>query len=75
VALIELIYALHSEGTFNNGASDLKDIAAYFEHVFNINLGQYRRTFLEIRIRKSDRTKFINSLKESLTKKMNDTDI
>ncbi|WP_262732680.1 RteC domain-containing protein [Gaetbulibacter sp. NE] len=74
VALIELLYALHSQGVFNNGATDLKDIALYFESVFNINLGQYRRTFLEIRIRKTNRTKFINSLKESLVKRMDDTD-
>ena len=32
VALIELIYALHTEGVFNNGAADLKNIAEYFEH-------------------------------------------
>ena len=58
VALIELVYALHTEGVFNNGAADLKDIAEYFEHIFEIDLGQYRRTFLEIRTRKADRAKF-----------------
>ena len=68
------MYALHSEGVFNNGAADLKDIAEYFEHVFEIDLGQYRRTFLEIRVRKSERTKFINSLKENLTKRMDNSD-
>lgn len=30
VALTELIYALHSEGVFNNGAVDLKDIVECF---------------------------------------------
>ncbi|MGC4041964.1 MAG: RteC domain-containing protein [Flavobacterium sp.] len=74
VALTELLYALHSEGVFNNGAVDLKDIAEYFEHIFEIDLGQYRRTFLEIRTRKSDRTKFINSLRETLIKRMDDAD-
>jgi hypothetical protein len=74
VALTELLYALHSEGVFNNGATDLKDIAEYFEHIFEINLGQYRRTFLEVRVRKGERTKFINSLKERLVKRMDDTD-
>ena len=34
VALIELLYALHSEKVFNNGTSDLKDIAEYFEKIF-----------------------------------------
>ncbi|KGO82394.1 tetracycline regulation of excision, RteC [Flavobacterium cauense R2A-7] len=74
VALTELLYALHSEGTFNNGAVDLKDIAEYFEQIFEIDLGQYRRAFLEIRARKSDRTKFISSLNETLLKRMDNAD-
>lgn len=74
VALIELLYALHTEGVFNNGASDLKDVAEYFENIFNIDLGQYHRAFLEIRMRKSDQTKFLNALKEKLVKRMQNTD-
>ncbi|WP_300564793.1 RteC domain-containing protein [Flavobacterium sp.] len=74
VALTELLYAFHSEGVFNNGAVDLKDIAEYFEYTFDIDLGQYRRTFLEIRARKTERTKFINSLNETLLKRMENAD-
>lgn len=74
VALIELIYALHTEGVFNNGAADLKEIAEYFEHTFEIDLGQYRRVFLEIRARKSDRTKFLTTLNDSLQKRMENSD-
>ncbi|NHM07641.1 tetracycline regulation of excision, RteC [Flavobacterium sp. CYK-4] len=74
VALTELLYALHSEGTFNNGAVDLKDIAEYFEHIFDVDLGQFRRTFLEIRARKNDRTKFLISLNETLMKRMDNAD-
>lgn len=74
VALIELIYALHTEGVFNNGAADLKDIAEYFEHTFEIDLGQYRRVFLEIRARKSDRIKFLTTLNDSLQKRMENSD-
>ena len=74
VSLTELLYALHSQGVFNNGAVDLKDIAEYFEHIFEIDLGQYRRTFLEIRTRKTDRSKFITSLNESLIKRMDNAD-
>lgn len=65
---------MHTEGVFNNGTSDLKDIAEYFENIFNIDLGQYHRAFLEIRMRKSDQTKFLNSLKETLIKRMEKTD-
>ena len=74
VALTELLYALHSEGVFNNGAADLKDIAEYLEHVFEIDLGQYRRTFLEIRVRKTERSKFLTSLNEALLKRMDNSD-
>ena len=74
VALTELLYALHSEGVFNNGAVDLKDMAEYFEHIFEIDLGQYCRAFLEIRARKNDKTKFISTLNEALLKRMENSD-
>ena len=74
VALIEILYAFHTKGVFNNGAAELKEIASYLEEIFQIDLGQYRRTFLEIRDRKSDKTKFISSLVEELMKRMEDTD-
>ena len=74
VSLTEMIYAFHTKGVFNNGAAELKDIASYFEEIFHIDLGQYRRTFLEIRNRKSDKTKFINALEEELLIRMEETD-
>lgn len=74
VALTELLYALHTEGVFNNGAADLKDIAEYFEYIFEIDLGQYRRAFLEIRARKSEKTKFITNLNHQLLKRMDNLD-
>ena len=74
VELIELIYALHTEGVFNNGASGLKEITNFFETVFNIELGQFHRVFLEIRSRKSDRTKFLNTLQNKLIIRMEDAD-
>ena len=74
VSLTEIMYAFHTKGVFNNGAAELKEIASYFEEIFHIDLGQYRRTFLEIRERKSDKTKFINALEEELLKRMEETD-
>lgn len=73
-ALIELIYALHSHGAFENGRADIKDIAASFEHLFGVELGDYYRTFLELRMRKTGRTKFLHSLIQSLTKKMDEAE-
>lgn len=74
VSLIELIYALQTDGVFNNGNADLKDIAEYFQEVFNVELGQYRRTFLEIRTRKEERAKFISSLRDKLIGRMDESD-
>lgn len=74
VALTELLYALNSEAVFNNGNADIKDIANYLEYVFDIDLGDYYRTFLELRMRKTSRTKFLSSLTDSLIKKMDEAD-
>ncbi|PIF60619.1 RteC domain-containing protein [Flavobacterium sp. 11] len=74
VELIELIYALHTEGVFNNGTSGLKEVITYFETAFNIDLGQFNRVFLEIRNRKSERTKFLNTLKNKLMIRMDEAD-
>ena len=72
--LIELIYALHTSGAINSGAADIKEVALVCEQMFNVNLGDYYRTFLEIRSRKINQTKFIDKLKESLTNKMLESD-
>jgi hypothetical protein len=74
VELIELIYALHTEGVFNNGTSGLKEVTTLFEFAFNIDLGQFHRVFLEIRNRKSERTKFLNTLKNKLMIRMDEAD-
>lgn len=74
IYLIELVYALHSTDVINNGMADIKDIAYFVERVFKIDLGDYYRAFLEIRMRKNGRTKFLDTLKEELIKRMDETD-
>ena len=74
VALVELIYAFQAKGVYNNGAAELQEIVTYFEEMFQIDLGQFRRTFLEIRERKTDKTKFICALEQELIKRMNEKD-
>lgn len=74
VGIIELIYALHTEGVFNHGAADLKEITGFFTKAFAIDLGQFHRTFSEITSRKSERTKFLNTLSSNLLKRMEDND-
>lgn len=73
-ALIEIIYAFHSHASLDNGKPDIKEIAANFEQIFNIDLGDYYKTYLEIKMRKTSRTKFLDALKESLLKRMDSAD-
>lgn len=73
-ALIELMYGLQTAGVFNESKADIRQIAAVFESVFNIELGDYYRTYQAIRIRKKNRTSFIDALKDSLVQRMDDTD-
>lgn len=68
-ALVELIYALYAMGSINNGRSEIRELAAFFEQAFNIRLSDIYRTYLEIKIR-STPTKFIDSLKTALLHKM-----
>lgn len=74
VALIELLYSLHYQGVFDNGNADIRLIAKYFESAFNINLGNFYQTYLELRNRKMNPTKFLDTLRETLTKKMDEQD-
>ncbi|TWI18806.1 RteC domain-containing protein [Sphingobacterium siyangense] len=73
-ALTELIYALHSQGAFDNGNADIKVVAKTFETVFNVDLGDFYHTFMELKSRKINRTKFIDSLRDALIRKMDELD-
>jgi len=68
--LIELIYALDTEGCFDHGKVPLTQIAAYFECVFNIDLGNnIARNFYDMRIRQLP-TPFLDRLREEIRKRM-----
>lgn len=73
-AMIELIYALHSQGVFDNGNADIKVIAKAFERTFNLDLGDFYHTFMELRSRKINRTKFLDNLRDTLIRKMDEQD-
>lgn len=74
VGLVELIYALHTEGVFNEGKARLTNIARFFENCFGIELGNTRRQFIEIRGRKSAPTRFLDSLAGKLMLRMVEED-
>jgi hypothetical protein len=73
-ALIESIYALHTQKAFNNGKADIVEIAKYFEKVFDIELGDIYRAFNEIKNRKINKTKFLDTLSENLHKRFEEQD-
>ena len=73
-ALVELIYALHSSQSINDGKDGIKKIAQLFESMFDIDLGDVYHTFSEVRSRKIEQTKFLDHLKDSLLSKMKEID-
>ena len=74
VALVELIYALHSSKAINDGKSELNSLIALFEKIFNIDLGDYSRTFIDVRSRKKERARFLDFLKQHLLVRMDKSD-
>ncbi len=72
--LIELIYALQALGAIKSGTAGIKEMASACEDIFELKLGNVYRTFLEIRERKIDQTKFIDRLKATLLRRMEETD-
>ncbi len=75
VALIELLYALYQTNCFNGGNVDLAEIFRWAENSLSINLGNYHKTLGEIRLRKSERTKFLLLLRQNLEQYLNELDI
>ncbi len=73
-AATELIYGLHSQGVFNNANTDIVAIVRFFENHFNIDLGDFYHTFLELKARKMNRTKFLDNLRDALIKRMDEQD-
>jgi hypothetical protein len=67
IDLVELIYALHLSKKINHGNSDIKELAATFGKMFNQDLEEnVYRWYVDIKNRKTVRSKFINQLSESL---------
>ena len=71
IDLIELIYALHESKVFDNGQADIKEITHVFEKAFQIDLGDnITRSFIDIKNRKTDQTRFLNQLQAALETKI-----
>ncbi|WP_052823423.1 RteC domain-containing protein [Neotamlana sedimentorum] len=68
------MHSIVRTGVINSGTADIKEEASMCEQVFNIDLGNYYHTFIEIRSRKINNTKFLDKLKESLIDRMEESD-
>lgn len=72
--LIELIYALHAANVCNNGSADIKQIASSFETLLGVNLGDYYRVFVNIRLRKTGQATFLEQLRTNFLKRVQELD-
>lgn len=71
--LVELLYGIFYTSALNNGTLNLKQIATFLETTFDISIGDFYRTYLQMRIRKN-RTAFLNRMKKVLEEKMDELD-
>ncbi len=74
VYLIELIYALKASGVLNGGNAEIKEIALFMDALMPKKLTDYYRTFQEIRLRKKNRTVFLDLMKERLERWMEESE-
>ncbi|MCD0456318.1 RteC domain-containing protein [Chryseobacterium sp. LC2016-27] len=74
VALTELLYSLHQSNCFNGGHADLAEVFRWAENALHINLGNYHKTLAEIRLRKTERSKFLTLLQDNLNQYLDDMD-
>ena len=66
---IELIYGLHHNKVVNSGNKEVKEIAKTFCKAFNLDIEeQVYRYFIDIKRRKINKTRFLNSMAENLNK-------
>lgn len=74
VALTELLYALYQTKCFNAGKAEPAEVFRWAETALNINLGNYHKTLSEIKLRKADRTKFLNLIKQNMELYLDNSD-
>lgn len=73
-ALTELLYALYQTRCFNGGQADLAEVFRWAEKSLNVDLGNFHKTLGEIRLRKTERTKFLSLLQQNFSQYLDDLD-
>ncbi len=72
--VVEFCYALCASGRINNGNVNIKEFTLAIQDLLNIKNNNYYHVFGEVKARKINRTKFMDLLKESLLKYMDNQD-
>jgi hypothetical protein len=70
MGLVELIYALHEMGVFNNGKAGLGKIMRFIEKIFSVSLGNTSKAFQQLLSRKMSYTSFIDKMKDKLLQRI-----
>lgn len=70
-SLVELMYGLQCSGYINNGNVSLQQIAFLLEKCFNFKLDNFSTVFQDIKLRKKNKTQFLDHMKETIIKKIN----
>lgn len=69
--LIELIYALHNQKVINDGNADIKEVAQQLCITLNVEYNDnIYRYYHDIKRRKSNKTRFLQSLNDNLIQKL-----
>lgn len=71
--IVELGYALHASGFFNNGKASIKEIMHLLSATLKVNLGKFYDTSIQLRERKNP-AQFLDELKTSLIRYFNQFD-
>jgi hypothetical protein len=75
INLVELGYGLFDSRQLNDGQAGVNDIFKWLEEHLNVSIGIPARRFVEIKRRKRlSRTRFLDNLRESINKKVEEDD-
>jgi hypothetical protein len=72
--VVELGYALHAAGFFNNGKASIRDIMTFLSTVLQKDLHHYPRLFFQIQERKGNVTKYLDELKTGFVRYLDQLD-
>lgn len=71
-SFVELVYGIYSSGAANFGKADINQLMQGMESVFNIQIDNPYRTYVDLSNRKKERTPFLDNMKFNLEKNMDD---